>query len=118
MNRIVVGLALTSSLLVLPFSFPASAATPNLNGSFRFTGTLTKTNANGHPRQHFHETWSFRKNAPGNADGCNATFAVRLVVAPGNAICMRRRFNTYTGHHTVPYYVCPATHHDMKTLVR
>ena len=117
MKGIVVGLALTSSLLMLPLSFPASAATPNLNGSFRFTGTLTRTNANGHPRQHFHETWSFRKNAPGAADGCNATFAVRLVVAPGNAICMRRHFNTYAGHDTVPYYVCTATHQDMKTVV-
>ena len=50
MKGIVVGLALTSSLLMLPLSFPPSAATPNLNGSFRFTGTLTRTNANGHPR--------------------------------------------------------------------
>jgi hypothetical protein len=119
MRRIVVGLALAATLLVAaaPASASASAGPPNLNGSFRFAGTLIKSNANGHPRQHFHETWSFRKNAPGSADGCNSTFAVRLVVAPGSAICMRRHDNVYTGHHTVPYYVCPATHKDMKTLV-
>jgi hypothetical protein len=115
MKRIVVGLALTSLLLTV--AAPASATTPNLNGSFRFNGTLTKTNANGHPVQHFHETWNFRKNAPGSADGCNSSFAVRLVVPAGSAICMRRHDNVYTGHHTVPYYVCTATHKDMKTVV-